>query len=180
MTILFVRKSNNLEFKNLVKLVGNNIFFIFISNFGLLNLDISLNVNSFYVLNEREFFIKNFYLKKIRNLFCFYIFNVCFCWCANFEIIGYNYEIKKRLKKNLLKLDLGFSKHKILLYFPYYVFVLGRKRSFDLFCLSLNLFYTVFYFIRCIRDLFPYKLRGIISGFTKRYKLKSGKRSRYN
>jgi len=93
--------------------------------------------------------------------------------------VGYNYTVKSRLRKRLFRLNLGYSRHKILLYLPISIKVISRKRKFWVFSTDINILYSLAVYIRDLRNLLPYKLKGLISNSNWKKFLKPGKVTKY-
>jgi ribosomal protein L6P/L9E len=146
----------------------------------------------FLVKNRKGTFLLNTRsLNFLRNNTCivrgrtFRFFRLCLFniliglavgWIVRFMIVGYHYTIKLSKSKKLLKLRLGF-RYKILIVLPVSIFIFVEKRRFLLVGLSLIDLVEICKYIRNLRNLFPYKRKGI-AFVSEVFKLKRGKRAK--
>ena len=102
-----------------------------------------------------------------------------FCWSNSFELVGYNFEFRKLLTKCTIRFDLGFSDQDLLLELPKGTRLLGRKRWFRLFSSNILDFYLVYFILLNIRNIFPYKRRGLVPRVFPKIWIKPGKKVKY-
>lgn len=154
--------------KGLLK--SENLFFLKFSSFSkfgsFMFFLISQNIffNKEYVFNigsiiGYEFF--NEFLKRFK----FFSMGIQYAWLVNFAIEGYHFRAFltkiKSLRKFVIIFHLGFF-YNVMLIFPKHVKIYWKKRSFNLrsaFLLELIMITT---YIRMIRNLFPYKVKGFV------------------
>jgi len=80
-------------------------------------------------------------------------------------------------KKNYLRLNLGF-RYKIFIILPSSIVIYGERRRFCLFGMNYIELWLVCKYIRFLRNLLPYKAKGLIYA-TETIKLKQGKKVKY-
>jgi hypothetical protein len=129
------------------------------------------NLNKIYLSRNSIRIFKNMLIKILHIL--------NFNWSSSFELIGYNFDLQKSLKKNIIKFNIGFSKFKILLYFNENLRIFGRKRFFTLFTTSIDSFFKIINFLLYLRNIFPYKKRGIVPSIIPSIWMKPGKKTKY-
>lgn len=119
-------------------------------------------------------------LVSFKNMVLFGIFSMCFGWFIRFSVIGYNFTFKSNLRRGLLKLNLGYSRHRFVVNLPstLRVIIRGRRRL-VLFALSFIDLYTLAVYIRNLRNILPYKLRGLVLENGRFNILKPGKKVKY-
>lgn len=172
--IFFVFKQNLYKFQVILQKTINSLLFLFIGYFGEYN--ISLPV--VFTLNNR--FIVDFNTIKIfKNMIIKVLHIFCFCWSSSFELIGYNFDLQKKLKKNIIKFSIGLSKFKVLVRFNETLRIFGKKRYFTLFSASINGYYIVINFLLNLRNIFPYKKRGLVPLIIPTIWMKPGKKTKY-
>ena len=98
--------------------------------------------------------------------------------CATlFSTKGYNYRLTYLRSRRLLLLRLGYSYY-ILIRLPDSLHLSLRKRNFALFGFNKVVFDRTVHYIRNLRTLYPYKLKGF-SFFAENLPLKEGKKSKF-
>jgi len=90
---------------------------------------------------------------------------ICFAWLVNFGIDGYHFRAFltkiKKLKKFAILFHLGFF-YNVMLLFPKNIKIYWKKRSFKLRGSCLFELVLISSYIRMIRNLFPYKIKGFV------------------
>jgi hypothetical protein len=172
--IAYVFKQHKYKFQTIIRNYAESLLFQFVGLFG----DYFINLPGVSTTNNK--FISNLtQLKTFRNILCKIFHILCFSWSNSFELVGYNFDLQKKLKKNLIKLGVGFSKYKVLTQFESSTKVLGKKRYFTLFSSSINSFYISIVFFLHLRNIFPYKKRGLVPAEIPVSWMKPGKKTKY-
>jgi len=99
------------------------------------------------------------------NRFKILIKGIRFAWIINFAIEGYHFRAfltkLKKMKKFAVLFHLGFF-YNVLLFFPRTIKLFWKKRTFRIRGAILSELIMIAYYIRMIRNLFPYKIKGFI------------------
>jgi len=172
--IFIIQKQNKIQIQiDLIKNINYLIFKIF-SFYG----EYYIKLPGIFLKNNK--FIVDFNSLKIFKTIIYKIIHIlCFCWSSSFDLIGYNFNLQKKLKKNILRLNLGFSKHKILIFFANNVRIFGQKRYFTVFSSNIQNYYIITNFLLNLRNIFPYKKRGIVPAIIPSIWLKPGKKTKF-
>lgn len=140
---------------------GSFFMFFYVKNFLLMN---GANSN-LPVLHNLGFVIRNLLFKKFFSFFKVAISGIQFAWMTIFAIEGYHFRTflhyVKSLKRFAILFKLGFF-YNLLLVFPKSFKIFWKKRLFKLRSSDLFALYNVSFYIRMLRNLFPYKVKGII------------------
>jgi len=155
---------------------GNKVVYLLFT--GLFGSGV-IKFNEKSIIKSNEFYLHFSSLKFFKKYLVYIVFGINFFWSVSYEIIGYNYTIKNRLRKKLFRLNLGYSKHKIILNLPFGLKVIAKKRRFWVFSTDIVLLYNLARYIRDLRNLFPYKLKGLVSNSNWKIFLKPGKVTKY-
>ena len=107
----------------------------------------------------------------------FMFVGVNFGWVVKYSIIGYQYTIKFSKKRRYLKINLGF-RYRIFIILPCSISVFGERRKLALLGTNYIELIKVSRYIRYLRNLLPYKLKGLIF-VDENVKLKQGKKVKY-
>jgi hypothetical protein len=136
-----------------------------------------------FVLHDGSSFliIHNIFVRTFCNLMKFLIYSLNFGWIAHYDVVGYNYTLKRTLRRQLFIVHLGYSRHKILVMIPKGVrFVLTRRRrKLHVFGLDYNFMFKFILFFIELRNLFPYKYKGLVFFEPRVDLLKPGKKTKY-
>lgn len=181
-------------FKRINKNINLNInVFKDINNFQIQG---PLGKNSFNCSNQTLIVLKTFqnsFLLKRQKLKIFFnnfreaVRGVLVPWIRSFAITGYQYKIAYSYKKNILYLGLGFT-YWILIDLTsnniiYLKTIKGKliksiSRKFILTSIDYNEFQFLQKYLNTVRNLLPYKLKGLTFP-EKKIKLKKGKKVKY-
>lgn len=105
------------------------------------------------------------FIKNIEKKICLFLVGIQFAWMTVFSIEGYHFRIfrkrLKKLKRVVLKLRLGFL-YRVVIVLPKSLRIFWKKRFFRLRGSDLVMLYMVSMYIRMVRNLFPYKVKGIV------------------
>lgn len=172
--IFFIYKQNRYKFQVQLKKVYNSLLFLFIGYFG----EYYVSLPGVFTLNNK-FIVDSNTMKIFKNILIKVLHVFCFCWSSSFELIGYNFDLQKKLKKNILKFSIGLSRFKVLACFNDTLRIFGRKRYFTLFSASINSYYIVINFLLNLRNIFPYKKRGLVPALIPAIWMKPGKKTKY-
>jgi hypothetical protein len=172
--IIFIYKQNRHMFQTQVDRVFNSLYFIFFSFFG----EYHINLPGIFLSNNK-FVVDLNTIKVFKTLVYKMLHILCFCWSSSFDLIGYNFNLQKKLKKNIIRFALGFSKHKIITAFRDNIRIFGHKRYFTLFSSSIENYYIVINFLLNLRNIFPYKKRGLVPAIIPSIWLKPGKKTKF-
>jgi hypothetical protein len=172
--LLILTKKNSLKFKVDLKFNKENGYFRITSTFN----EFEIYFKSIYVIKKNGIILNNFYIGMFKKTLLHHIYVSCFCWSASFDLVGYNFNIKKKIKKNCVRLKLGFSSYKINLFLPRSIAIVGFKRNIVFFSSSIRNFFLLHNFISEVRHLFPYKKRGLLPTVINKTWLKPGKKAR--
>jgi len=155
---------------------SNKILLCWLSAFS--RFIISMN---YTIVNEqlKGYFVKKENLNILKRVIYTNSHILFFTWSNSFEVVGYNFDFRKLLAKCIIRLDLGFSDQDILLELPKGTKLLGRKRWFRLFSNNLSDFYLIYFILLNIRNIFPYKKRGLVPRSFPKIWLKPGKKVKY-
>jgi len=172
--IIFIKKQNRYVFLVQLKKILNSLFFVFSSFYGeyLINLPGVFTITNKFIVDRNTLRIFKTIIYKILHI-------LCFCWSSSFELIGYNFNLQKKLKKNMIRFNLGFSKHKILVAFRNDIRIFGQKRYFTIFSTSIKDYYIITNFLLNLRNIFPYKKRGLVPAIIPSIWLKPGKKTKF-
>jgi ribosomal protein L6P/L9E len=146
-----------------------------------LNLKIC-SVIPLYVRKSGDFFFfaKFGMVKQIISFMIVARFSVNFGWFVRFGLAGYNFTLKNRLRRSLLKLNLGYSRHKFILNIPEAArTIVRKKRHIYIFSNNFYLIFSMGKYIQNLRNVLPYKIRGLILEGSKTAILKQGKKTKY-
>lgn len=128
-------------------------------------------------ISERCFVLRYNYLNLFRKFLFYIISGIVFGWIIQFNIVGYHYTLRFSMKKKYLKINLGF-RYKIFLVLPSSIMIFGEKRKFALVGSNFIELHELANYIRCLRNLLPYKLKGFCF-LDEQIKLKQGKKLKY-
>jgi hypothetical protein len=106
-------------------------------------------------------------------------YSLNFGWFLRYNLIGYNFIFKNSFKRRLLRLTLGYSRHRFIVSFPKAVYIGGRKRRLFLMCFDLYYLFAISKYFLNVRNVLPYKLRGLVCENSKFNVLKQGKKVKY-
>jgi hypothetical protein len=178
---------NNFFFK--FGICGNfGSFFMFFFSKNLLKMTVSsisqkLLFNLGFVV-RKELFQKFFSFLKTA------VVGIHFSWMTIFAIEGYHFRTflhyVKSLKQYAVLFKLGFF-YNLLIVFPKSFKIFWKKRLFKLRSSDLLELYNISFYIRMLRNLFPYKVKGIIYDNFNRskpdyekqlYRFKQGKKAK--
>lgn len=136
-----------------------------------------IKLNSKVIIFERCFFIKSNYINLFKRFLFYAISGIIFGWIVQFNIIGYHYTLRFSAKKRYLRINLGF-RYKIFLILPSSIVIYGEKRKFALVGSNFIELHALAMYIRSLRNLLPYKLKGFCF-LDEHVKLKQGKKLKY-
>lgn len=172
--IILINKQHKYIFQVQVKKILNSLFLLFYSRYG----EYIINLPGISLSNEK-FIIDSNTIKIFKNILYKIVHILCFCWSSSFDLIGYNFNLQKKLKKNLMRFSLGFSKHKIIISFKNNIRIFGHKRYFTVFSSNIANYYIVINFFLNLRNIFPYKKRGLVPAIIPSIWLKPGKKTKF-
>lgn len=172
--IIFIKKQNRYVFLVELKKILNSLFFVFSSFYGkyIINLPGVFTMTNKFIVDRNTLRIFKTIIYKMLHI-------LCFCWSSSFELIGYNFNLQKKLKKNVIRFNLGFSKHKILVAFKNDIRIFGQKRYFTIFSTNIKDYYIITNFLLNLRNIFPYKKRGLVPAIIPSIWLKPGKKTKF-
>lgn len=175
--LVFIKKQSKIDFRAKFKKINNSIFNLrFLSYLGNSQIFLYCKV----LFRGRDIFVaKMSLLMQLRQNVHLVLYCLFFCWSLSFELIGYNFELRKSSRKNIIKFDLGFSRHWILITLPITFFLYGKRRRFTVFLSDPYEFFFSINFFRSIRHIFPYKKRGLLLEKMPKMWMKPGKRTKY-
>lgn len=150
------------------------VFFLFITFTGLLG-DQKFLVYFFKFKNY--FLIRSSMIYYLNNSFNIISFGITSGWFLYFVLAGYNYKLKSSFFNCFLLIYLGFF-YSFLFKFPQSIKIFKRKRGFILFSSNLLDFNFTVHYLRHLRDLYPYKKRGLVLN-NEVFKLKQGKKVKF-
>lgn len=134
---------------------GAFVFFIVLQNFVIEKFFVG---NLGFVLGERFFYE---FLKKFRIL----IKGIRYAWLVNSAIEGYHFRAfltkLRKMKKFVVLFHLGFF-YNVLVFFPRTIKLYWKKRTFKIRGALLSELIMISHYIRIIRNLFPYKIKGFV------------------
>lgn len=172
--IFFIYKQNYFKFQIKLQNFLNSLLFLFIGYFG----EYYISLPGVFTLNNR-FIVNSNTIKIFKNILIKVLHIFCFCWSSSFELIGYNFDLQKKLKKNIVKFSIGLSKFKVIAFFNDTLRIFGKKRYFTLFSASINSYFIVINFLLNLRNIFPYKKRGLVPAIIPSIWMKPGKKTKY-
>jgi len=137
--------------------LGSFSIFVFVKNLIALSKNNSL-FDLGFVLNRTSLI----FLKKMLLLF---LNGIRYAWMTIFSIEGYHYRAFltkiKKLKKSVIIFRLGFF-YNLMILFSRNIKIYWKKRLFRLRGSNLLELLALSSYIRMVRNLFPYKIKGII------------------
>jgi len=136
-----------------------------------------LNNNIVIFISGQSLGLKHNYVNLFKKFLFYIVSGIVFGWIIQFNIIGYHYTLRFSVRKKYLKINLGF-RYKIFLVLPPSITILGEKRKFALVGLNFIELYELANYIRSLRNLLPYKLKGFCF-LDEQVKLKQGKKLKY-
>jgi len=105
------------------------------------------------------------YFQFLANTLTLYLTGINFGWGINFFMEGYHfkavYAYISKLRRSVLFCRMGFF-YNLLLCFPRHIKFSWRKRSFFIRGSNFTEFLGVCFYLRMVRNLFPYKIKGFI------------------
>lgn len=147
------------------------VFKIGITKFS--NNDIQYLPNQFYILQPSI-------VQIINTMFIFIAYSVSYGWLANYSVVGYNFSFRTTFRRRLLRLNIGYSRHKLVINIPSSVSVFCKqKRKFSLFSFSFPYMQLIVHYLFYLRNVYPYKVRGIVMESTRMSLLKQGKKVKF-
>lgn len=172
--IFFIYKQNSYKFQVKLKKYLNSLLFLFLGYFGeyYINLPGVLTLQNYFIVNYNTIKIFKNIIIKILHIFCFN-------WSSSFELIGYNFDLQKKLKKNIIKFSIGLSKFKVIAAFNDTLRIFGKKRYFTLFASNIDSYFVIINFLLNLRNIFPYKKRGLVPALIPTIWMKPGKKTKY-
>lgn len=124
--------------------------------------------------------LRSFFIKPVQSFFALSLFSISFGWFLRFGLVGYNFTFRNRLRRSLIKLNLGYSRHKFVINVPPRVRVLvKKKRKFTIFSRNFWDIYRISIYIQNLRNILPYKIRGLILEGSRMSVLKQGKKVKF-
>jgi len=138
---------------------------------------VKLNNKIVIFISERCLILKYNYINLFKKFLFYIISGIVFGWTIQFNIVGYHYTLRFSVKKKYLKINLGF-RYKIFLVLPSSITIFGEKRRFALVGSNFIELHELANYIRSLRNLLPYKLKGFCF-LNEQVKLKQGKKLKY-
>ena len=132
-------------------------FFMFLKFSGFLGVQ---NFLMYFYKFQNYFLVRNTCLNFINTSFKMLVLGVVSGWFLHFVLTGYNYRLKSSFFNSFLLVYLGFF-YSCLFKLPNSIKVFRRKRAFIIFSNNLLDFNFTVRYLRHLRDLFPYKIRGL-------------------
>ena len=158
MKYIFLKKTD----KNL-NLIFDNFYFFLINNFKNIIykffLDYNffiLKKNSIYYLYFKNFLERSKLIIKIKNSFS----NIIQGFCLHLELIGLGYSVTIKIKKNVLRFNIGFN-HSVYYNIPENIIIKTKRKRIFLFSYSFFLLKKVSVELNNFRKLSVYKMKGI-------------------
>jgi hypothetical protein len=121
--------------------------------------------------------MSNVDVRRLSKLFSVVLSDLIYPSYFQFRIMGYHYTYKAFPRKNIMRLNLGY-KFRFFMTLPSSVRVVIRKRFFSLVGSNKIALISLCKFIRHLRNLLPYKLKGFVFD-DERPVLKQGKKVKY-
>jgi len=119
-------------------------------------------------------------VKQLISIFTLLFYSAKFGWIFRYSMIGYNFTFRNSRRKNLLKLSLGYSRHRIIICVPKSIsFCAKGRRRLAFFGNVFKDFFKVFYYLFNLRNITPYKLRGLVLENARSSLLKPGKKVKF-
>jgi len=119
-------------------------------------------------------------VKQLISIFVLLFYSVKFGWIFRYSMVGYNFTFKNSRRKNLLKLSLGYSRHRIIISVPKSIsFSAKGRRRLAFFGNVFQDFFRIFYYLFNLRNITPYKLRGLVLENARSSLLKPGKKVKF-
>lgn len=116
-------------------------------------------------LFDLGFVVDQHVLLFLKKMFLLFLDGIRYAWMTIFSIEGYHYRAFltkiKRLKKSVIIFRLGFF-YNLMILFSRNIKIYWRKRLFRLRGSNLLELFAISSYIRLVRNLFPYKIKGII------------------
>lgn len=143
--------------------------FVTVSNFGafffMLTCINFVSVASLKFVFDLGFISRQNVFFEFFNRFKLLILGIRFAWIINFAIEGYHFRAfltkLKKMRRFAVLFHLGFF-YNVLLFFPGTIKLFWKKRTFRIRGAILSELIMIAYYIRMIRNLFPYKIKGFI------------------
>lgn len=178
---IFIKKENKV-FNFFVK-VGYVDFFVKNKNVLKSNIYLMLGFNRCFFpvgLNNNNFFflVRDYKIKNCIILLKFLFIGFVYGWIVELNIFNaYNYFLRGNYMHSFLRINVGF-RYKIFLQFPKEIKVYNFKRGkLKLCCKNYKIMKFIIYFLENIRNLLPYKFKGIfLINKLNSVKLKEGKK----
>lgn len=155
-------------------LTKKNVFFIFFKVIGFFGMQ---NFLIYFFLFKHFLVLRTVALSLFLNSVNLIFYGVSSGWFMHFILFGYNYRLKSSFFGSFLLLYLGFF-YSLLFKFPSSVKIFRRKRAFLIFSTNLLDFNFTVSYLRHLRDLYPYKSRGLIFN-RETFKFKQGKKVKF-
>lgn len=137
--------------------LGSFSIFVFIKNV--------LRLPKHSTLFDLGFILDSVSLNFLKKLFLLFLNGIRYAWMTIFSIEGYHYRAFltkiKKLKKSVIIFRLGFF-YNLMILFSRNIRIYWKKRLFRLRGSNLLELFALSSYIRMVRNLFPYKIKGII------------------
>lgn len=137
--------------------LGSFSIFVFIKNV--------LSLPKHSTLFDLGFILDVVSLNFLKKLFLLFLNGIRYAWMTIFSIEGYHYRAFltkiKKLKKSVIIFRLGFF-YNLMILFSRNIRIYWKKRLFRLRGSNLLELFALSSYIRMVRNLFPYKIKGII------------------
>jgi hypothetical protein len=137
---------------------------------------ILLNRYNFYEICGGIYALKYLVFKRVVHFLFNSVVDLVFSWFVKFSIIGYHYTIRVFKNRQLVKLRMGF-KYRIFLVLPRSIQLVVKKRFFTVIGCRLRKLVQFCKYMRNLRNLFPYKSKGLVF-ISEKLRLKPGKKSK--
>lgn len=172
--MLSLKAGNNFNLNFTV--ISDHFIFRIFKNSELVS---SFLINKQNIMNVKTEEHNKFTLSRaIYNFFTNWLFKTItscgFGWIVRFTIIGYHFVVKASRKKRMLKLRMGF-RYKLMLVLPQTIEVFHARRRFTVLGYNFKEMMAFCKYIRNLRNLFPYKRKGLAFS-SEKLKLKAGKK----
>jgi hypothetical protein len=146
---------------------------LMLGNIFTFNKMLSSGDNIFFVLRRNA-------AKQLVSIFILLFYSVKFGWIFRYSMVGYNFTFRNSRRKNLLKLSLGYSRHRIIICVPKSIsFCAKGRRRLAFFGNIFKDFFKIFYYLFNLRNITPYKLRGLVLESARSSLLKPGKKVKF-
>jgi ribosomal protein L6P/L9E len=182
----------NIIYRNIRKKVDYGVFYVgsrVLTVFGgtrqhrqsILILSNVFTFNKLLLSTSNVYFVlKRAAAKQLVSIFTLLFYSVKFGWIFQYSMVGYNFTFKNSRKKNLLKLSLGYSRHRIIICVPKSIsFCAKGRRRLVFFGNVFQEFFKVYYYLFNLRNITPYKLRGVVLDNARSSLLKPGKKVKF-